>query len=815
MKKKNSFVKKLIALVLVVGILGVIIFALRQNSKNNVKVVIPPELPVITYFGITDESTTEADIIKVEERLNGMLITNGYALKLFLAPEDRYDTMVESAKAVIDAYKENAENDNYGFKYSFDYATSTFSYECSENTESVYTLYNRDTIRWCYDEGRSIEPNVLSMDVVLYTDFDDYYADASDGKLLSLAKALNDANGQMISLNKAIPAQFFDAVKVGDTTESAVVYGIPSVRAVGQYEFMVFDQAYLDHYSQLIMAAAEADGEYENGFSKYQMSTVNDIEGYLRYVKANAGPDGEYPIPLLNAPTTPPIELMEGNGLGVTSNGELLLPFKNIAYCNFYATIAKYRSLDYLVGAVAKDAVGESILSEDFAVAFYAGTMAEMESIVKQAAEGEDGKELVYSIYAYPKATSEEICEAVYAIYNTSGYGNDDYESYAVNFLRLLNSQSTDVDVKNVLFYGVIGEHYTLTNSGEVITKVDVTYSMDNKYTGHTFHALVSNDKGISEDSIKADIAHNLDLTTSQFTGFNLATKTFAVKDPEGNSILIDSVDYLNELNSIVAEFYDSYINGILFEFDATSDEYKAQVSGQIEQRLKANLLSEYKIVFEQGKKIDLREEVLADETFMTAKREDAVLLAAETVKANTRQAMIDEYRKGQEAMGAVIDETWAPSEEDVTAAVEAEIYYTAEDEAKIVEEELAGYVTVQVNKLFSEYVDSLEYETLMNAYLQSDEYKALFDERLVEDYDDLFAANLANELSSQIYDTFGSELVEKISARFAEANAARVAEIARDYPFVDVSELAFYDYSQVLANIFCQQYYDLKGQPK
>ena len=86
MKKKNKLVKRIVALGLVAVLVAVAyVFIFGRNNDKVTKIVLD-EIPIISYFGITGETTTEADIIVVERDLNNTIMTNGYAVKLFLAP---------------------------------------------------------------------------------------------------------------------------------------------------------------------------------------------------------------------------------------------------------------------------------------------------------------------------------------------------------------------------------------------------------------------------------------------------------------------------------------------------------------------------------------------------------------------------------------------------------------------------------------------------------------------------------------------------------------------------------------------------------
>ncbi len=831
MKKQKKLVKRIVALGLVAVLVAALcVFIFGRNNDTVTKIVLP-EIPVISYFGITGETTTEEDIIVVERDLNNTIMTNGYAVKLFLAPESRYNHMLETAKQVIEAYKEDPKT-----TYTFDYATSTFT--PVSDGESNYIRYDQDVVMHKLEAGENIYPNTLSLDVVLYTDYDEYYLDASEGKLVDLDAALTNAEGEMISLNKSIPAVFLNAVKVGETEAAASVYGIPTVRAVGQYEFLVFDQDVLDYYSELLTTPVEGEENYEFGFSKNQMKYFAELEEYLRYVKQHAGPDGNEIIPLLNTPSTftidadYKIEMLEGNSLAADTNGYIMSPYTNITkFVPHYVTVTKYRSLGYIADVFDAEAetaeekkalLEEKMLNETFATAFYTGTVGEIEKLIKEAAgENGEGKNLVYNIYSKPIATSQEICQALFCIHGANGYGNADYESYAVNFIRLLNGVNGEVDIKNLLLYGANGVNYTLNNNGEVVLPTVIegqegqTYSMDTLYTGHTFHAFPSADKGITVEGIELEKQHNQALEESFLSGFSLAVRTYAVKDYEGNTISIEGVDYQAVLNSVVDQFYSDYVNGKLFAVDATNPEFLQENEEKIRETIEEAIIAEYKKYLVDTKTEAVRAEIVADEDFISEKTSSAQTIAQDMLYEATMNAMIAEYKEKQEATGGTVDPNYAPDSEAIKKAVEENKYFPATYIDTLFEDELNKFIDMELRSRMSGYENTLEFGSLMDAYLTSEEFAAEKEERYAEDYDDYLGKYLEQTVSEKIENFAMVDFYSIVEEQFAIANSQRIAEIAREYPFVDVSGLTFcFTYNEA-KTLFENQYYALKGEPK
>lgn len=795
---KKKWVKRGILIgILAIAIAVVVFFVSKDKGVSEIKL---PELPVLSYFGITDESTTVEDIRIVERDMNNILISNGYGVKLYLAPEDRYDTMLASAKEMMAAYNENLDTNKYAFKYSFDYATSTFSWECDADTVQEYCVYNQDTLIERLDANLDNYPNTPSIDIVLYTDYADYYTAAMAGELVDLDAALSS---EASDLKHSIPQVFLDAVKVGTSEASASVFGIPSVQLVGKYEFIVFDQDLLDKYSEQV-TANNGDDSFKAGFSKNQMLTLYDLEEYLAVVNADTE-SGVYP--LLNGPTTPMYtstgaagdwEVMAGNVFAADYSKNFEIPYTYPAFYYNYTTITKYRSMGYMAPSDA------DIKSADFAVAFYVGTVSELEALIE-----ETGKNLVYNVYSKPIATSEEIGEAVFTVHSANGGGTADYEDFATNFVRLLNRTSGETDIKNILLYGANGINYTLSNENEVIYANGNTYSMNNLYTGHTFHAHASDKDGAGVDYIEAAKKHNFDLVISKFSGFNPVNRNYSEKDLDGNSVKIAGVDYIAVMAEVISKYSDAFLDGSLCAIDATDPEYIKSVEADIRADLAEKLESEFIEALRLKKYAEFEVNLRADASWMSTTKNNAATSAEVAVLEQAEKDMISDYNEsaGEDA------EAFVPTEDEIAKHREDNAaYYDALYDEKY-EASIATAITVECKTLWADYQLSVDYAMLVEEHINSAEYADEFDVRLVEEYDELFARNLETQIGASL-DEFSAQLTEELNTAIAYANAEFLAEVTANYPYVDIEELTvFNSAAEVMATLYKTQYADLKGE--
>ncbi len=644
--KNKKLLKKIIIWGLVVAIIGGVVAFLATRGDETTEIVLEP-VSVFSVYLPTGDDTTEEDIIKVERDINNtLLIEANCAVKFYVAPIDRYDSMIASAKEMMLAYNENnakSVDEKMGFEYKFNFATSTFTWKCDETAVTPEVVYNSDTVIELLDKGIEIYPNNPSIDIALMMDYSDYYEAYANGELVRLDTLLEN---EIKELKQSIPPVLFNAVAT--ETGNKGIYGIPTVRPIGEYEYMVFNKELLDKY----------------GVDKNQMSTVEDLGAYLETV-AN-GENGAV-IPLLNTPSTSYYEMYNGkHSLGVTENGQMVFPYADVAFQKYYLTLARYRSFGY-IGETDAD-----IESSNYAVAFFKGTKAEVEAFIEASETelvyngGDDGSKP----FAKPLATDTEVGEAIYCVYGApySSFAADAATSSsdqkkAVDFLRLLNKKSAKgtSDIKNILLYGAPSLHYTISDvDGNVVLLNENgkhTYFMYNLYTGNTFHAYNCTEGGYyTTDKIKEDgLKHNLDLVLSKYTGFVVDDATFMFKDDSDKNVVVNGIDYLGIVDEVCEKYYVDYINGTTGAIDIA--EFDTTVSVQIRESIIDAVVSERKKAFEEALTAKFQAEIEADENRMQVIIRDAETNASETIYNTAKAELEAELRNKYEPYGYTEEE--------------------------------------------------------------------------------------------------------------------------------------------------------------
>jgi len=790
MKNKKKLLKKVIIIVLVVAIIvGAVVFIF--NSGDDADDITLEEIPIITYFGITNESTTEKDIINVERDLNNVLITDGYAVKLFLAPEDRYDTMVSSAMEMMDEYIKNSKKsakNKLGFEYKFDYATSTFTWDCSKNAVTPTVVYNQDTIIEMLDAGEEIYPNNPSIDVLLVTDYADYFNLAGEGALERLNGSLTDVAK---SLNQSIPAAFFDAVKLNNSGD---IFGVPSVQLVGEYEFLVYDQDLLDKHN----------------VSKNQLLSVGDLSSYLETVAADKEANV---IPLLNAPvsTVGDFELFNEKSLGVALDGVVTLPYEitNVtkSFYSTYVTISRYRSLGLMGEADA------SIEDSDFAVAFFTGTEAEVKALSEKT-----GKNLSYNVYSKPLATSAEVGKSIFCVCSNQKYSSNKPEN-GVHFVTLLNKPQSQTDIKNILLYGALGINYNISDEdGKVVIANDNTYSMDNLYTGHTLHALPYDGYGVTEEW-KLDVQkHNFDLTASKFSGFKYQPTVYSMTDKNGESVRLPAPDYLAILGEICGEIYDDYINGVTGMVDIA--DFNSRVDGLITDQIKNDVLEEYKKQYEEEQKELYVARISADTAWVETQSEVAKVNAEQAIKEAVESKLKEEYTERYKNQGytdatEIADKLAKDiTEEEINERIEKD--YDEEAKAEVLAQQMDILIRNRANSEFVTHTESAAYEKVINAYQKSAKFSAIVKERFDNTRDEQYYVKLDEEIQDNLLN-FSFDLTERIDAAYVAANEKFIADNQDKFSAAAIEELKGKlpgSYEDIFKTLIAEQYYALKGKP-
>lgn len=511
--------KRIIALVLLIVMLLPVSLASCNKETDPAEVAVN----VYTLYTICEDSTTEDAIKQVELALNRITAYQlGIGIKLVMVTEDKYDALVEEKLAEIEAYeeekarkeKEAKENKK---KNNSDAASDTASDETSDAPKDVLTA---DRLIEMLENGEEFTFEEPRLDIFLVRGFDQYIDLVGRGKLSALDEKLS-SEAKLIK-DKVYPT-FLSAAKVTNSSGKQKTYGVPMNTAIGEYEYVVFDEELLDKYEIDAMT----------------MNTLEDLEYYLRIIKENE-PDV---VPLANAFDSTYCTYIFSDGFPaiVKEDGVVVNPYEDKTALDYYTYISRYRSLGYL---------DDSAADKRFAVKFVKGTFEDLEALEKQT-----GRTYVSAVHSYPVPTNENTLQNLFCI-NISI--QNDKLTEASKLLALIETSS---EVANILAYGIENENYQLDDNGQVV-RLNDSYVVNSNYIGNAF--LIHTMAGENPRKWEIFKQQNLDSAKGQeqakSLGFAYYPNSYA--DPDNDKLTYEEPDYIAIITPIAEKYYAKILAG-------------------------------------------------------------------------------------------------------------------------------------------------------------------------------------------------------------------------------------------------------------
>lgn len=388
----------------------------------------------------------------------------------------------------------------------------------------------------------------------------DYLQNVNKGAFLELDDYLKNEGKEMY---EKIDKRFWEAAKV-----TGVTYGVPSEKEIGSSPMWVFTKEYVDKYN-----------------IPYQdIHTLEDLEPWLKLIKESE-PD-VVPMYLTKDYTAPTYMDKIQDPVGI-EYGDETLTVKNIFETDkmkeTLATMRKY----YEAGYINKDAA----------------TSSDDKSIKRFVTKGDGqpyaeliwGKDLGYEVVA------SEIMET--QITNASARGamtainkNSEYPEKAMELLNLIN---TDEYLRNLLNYGIEGEHFEKVAPSEeeaaaakgkdyiFDTKIKLNeetkkdYSVPYWVQGGLFNTYVLDNEPLdkwdtfkefndaSKEAPSFGFDFDLEPVSTQIAGFR------NILDEFGKSLYTGSVDPDEYLPKMQEKFKAIGIQEVIDEMQSQIDEWK------------------------------------------------------------------------------------------------------------------------------------------------------------------------------------------------------------------------------------------------
>ena len=371
------------------------------------------------------------------------------------------------------------------------------------------------------DKGNPIVEKVVP-EITLKEPQIDIFLVNSSSKYIELAKSgrLAKLDDYLKNEAKLITSNVYPTFTTGATSVAGGLYGIPVNKAIGEYEYLVFNKELLDKY----------------GYKADDLRTIDALGEYLAVIAANE--PGVVPLALSDGGVSPQFYeyyLEEGGALGAKYNVYGVFansPFSSNAdevVKTHFEKVRQYRLAGYIPATYTA--------GTPFAVDVRKGYA---DSPAKWSEE--DGTEYVCQIYKRPVATTENTLDSMFVVSSASRN-----PARAAEIITLFN---TNPELANMLQYGIFEEHYYMVteDSGEkkLSVKGNGGYYMNNDYTGHHFIKAVLAGE---EDRTEAFKQQNLDSLLSMFYGFDAET-------------LIEEEIILEKANSITKQYYAGLCRG-------------------------------------------------------------------------------------------------------------------------------------------------------------------------------------------------------------------------------------------------------------
>ncbi|MDL2287681.1 hypothetical protein LJB90_03900, partial [Eubacteriales bacterium OttesenSCG-928-G02] len=678
-------------------------------------------------FTICDEGTTEEAIREVELALNRLTFYQlGYNVKLYMAPADEYQALIDEKFAEMEAYEE-AKKD----------ASNTSKEESAESNNASGTTSSDEVITGemiieMMENGEEIVLERPRIDIFLVNGYENYTSLVANRKLAALDEKLS-AEAKDIVVN--VFPTFLSAAKIANPDGARKTYGIPMNKGIGEYEYIVFDKELLDKYE----------------FDTATLKTVDDLETYLKIIKENE-PDV---VPLANMFDANNISYLFDAGFPahVDSTGTVINNYLDEAAKKFYTLVSRYLSMGYL---------DESQPEKRFAVKFIKGTYEDLDALEK-----ETGRKYTNTIYSYPLATNEDLLSNLFCVskYCISNELND--------VAKLLNFLLTKPEPTNVLTFGVQGTHYEL-NEYDQIVKLGGYYN-NPSHAGNAF--LTTTLEGENKDKWKIVKQQNQDSLKSINRALGFSYYPVEIVNPDDNTKTILEPNYVETILKSYPTFYADIISGKAGLM--STSELNNIASQKLEEVMKENLIFSYQESLKAQYSEVLASEYAEGTPLWNAFEE---LSYAETWNALIKIYDSDMRRELMEQIRAEYGET--ASEEQIQAKFDEAYTYTYKID-KLSSDYLkeGEYETYRLNLIDVSIKNAISDRAI--EYQESDEFKALVDtylnsQELVDDiaeavknagYDDYQAiyATAINEKVSQFCENALNEFSKLIEAEYTK----------------------------------------------
>ena len=471
----------------------------------------------LTMWMVTEQPLTDAVKASVNSAVNRITTSkfNTYMVINFLTEDEYYATISEEILQNEDARNEFAP---------------------VKQIPSAPIIYGYGDENDKTDVFKKRYPGVAAHQVdIVYIAGEEMYKEFIDNGWLTALDT--ELSGSSKKINENISATLLKAAKVNNET-----FAIPNNKAIGQYTYMLLNKELAEATSlDGIYNLGKIDGFF-NEYIYYYLEDVANQENYPNVVPVAA--EYGYCLDLLAHywSINPETYEAENDALSVLgyrytdpktlSKGQTILSFDNLfadeVFCENLVRLKDYDFNGYF---------GEVAEGQKAAIKFESGSLTDYEKYL-----GEDS-EYYPVIVKYPSVNVSDVYDSMFGVCT--------YTVDVAKSMQVLTYLNTNADLRNILQYGVEGEHYKLVEDEkgnvQVVRLTDenknVLYSMDVFKTGNAFVAY-------PETNMKADVwekakKQNLEALIEPLLNFDFAQIVKDSADVEEEEIKIGSKGYV------------------------------------------------------------------------------------------------------------------------------------------------------------------------------------------------------------------------------------------------------------------------------
>lgn len=434
---------------------------IQQESSANAR--------TLTMWLVTEKKMEAATVEAVTKALNAITETK-FSTRLVL----KFFTEDEYRQAVTDEIRRNedARNPLIG-------GADTGSSSATTEEESIEYITNE------YGQFQKKYPNLVSnqVDIIYISGYDMYTEFIDNGWLFAMDSELSSSSKK---LKEYISATLLGAAKIDGST-----YAVPNNNAIGEYTYMLLDKKLMEECS---MDGIYHQNKIDGFFNKYVFHYLDTIRRQYgdQYVLIDSTYDECMQL-LAHYWAIDPIEYSAQNvafslfGYRYT-NPETLSKGKTVLEFNSLFADPVYRENFLKLNEYRLDGkyFGEAADGQTAAVKFVTGDITDYEKY----------QENYYPVIVkYPSVNVEDVYENMLGVCT---YSVDN--SRCMQIVTYLN---TNVEFRNILQYGVEGEHFqfvTDEDGDKVVERLNDAYMVDIFKTGNAFLTYPDMAAGMSQD---------------------------------------------------------------------------------------------------------------------------------------------------------------------------------------------------------------------------------------------------------------------------------------------------------------------------